>query len=251
MTNRNIIRLSVFIIIVISIPFMSVACNWETSKAGKAGDNTAPTVISTIPYDTAANLSINSAMAATFSEAMDPLTLTSETFTLKQGGTAVSGTVNYAGVTATFKPNVNLALNTRYTVTITTGARDLAGNALAEEKVWTFTSSGTQDVTAPTVISTIPADTATGVDINSALAATFSEAMCALSFPATTFTLKQGTTPVKGKVAYAGLTATFTPDASLAPGTEYTATISTWAKDLAGNSLAAKKVWTFTTGVVK
>jgi hypothetical protein len=40
----------------------------------------------------------------------------------------------------------------------------------------------------------------------------------------------------------------FKPTADLAPGTQYTASVSTAAKDLAGNSLAAAKTWRFTTG---
>lgn len=71
---------------------------------------------------------------------MNPLTITAATFTLKRGLTPVSGAVSYAGVTATFTPAVNLAASTTYTATITTGAKDLAGNALAVGKVWSFTT---------------------------------------------------------------------------------------------------------------
>jgi len=78
--------------------------------------------------------------AATFSEAMDPLTITTANFTLKQGTTAVPGTVTYAGTVATFNPMMDLASSTTYTATITTGAKDLAGNALAVSKVWSFTT---------------------------------------------------------------------------------------------------------------
>ena len=44
--------------------------------------------------------------------------------------------------------------------------------------------------------------------------------------------------------------ATFTPSSALLASTNYTATVSTGAKDLAGNPLAANKVWTFTTGTL-
>jgi hypothetical protein len=75
-------------------------------------DTTAPTVSSTIPSNAATGVSINSAITAIFSEALDPLTVTTVTFILEQGLTPVSGTVTYAGVTATFTPAVNLAPNT-------------------------------------------------------------------------------------------------------------------------------------------
>ena len=51
-----------------------------------------------------------------------------------------------------------------------------------------------------------------------------------------------------GTVTYAGSTATFTPASSLAPHTLYTATITTIARDLAGNSLPQPYTWNFTTG---
>jgi hypothetical protein len=72
---------------------------------------------------------------------MDPLTLTTVTFTLKQRATDVLGAVTYAGVTATFTPDVDLAPTTNYTATITAGVKDLAGNPLAVDKVWSFTTT--------------------------------------------------------------------------------------------------------------
>ncbi len=107
---------------------------------------------------------------------------------------------------------------------------------------------GSPDTTAPTVSSTIPADLATGVALNSTVNATFSEGMSAATLTTATFTLNQGTTPVSGTVTYVGTTATFTPASNLAASTVYTATITTGVKDLAGNALAANKVWSFTTG---
>jgi len=214
---------------------------------GAAPDTIAPTVISTIPASATTGVVVNSAMAATFKEAMDPLTITTATFTLMQGVMPVTGSVIYAGVTAVFTPSLNLVTSTTYTATITTGAKDLAGNALVVNKVWTFTTGAAPDTTAPIVSSTIPADIAAGVAVNSAMVATFSEAMDPLTITTITFTVKQGGTPVTGTVTYAGLTAVFTPS-SLAASTTYTATITTGAKDLAGNALAVNKVWTFTTG---
>jgi hypothetical protein len=73
--------------------------------------------------------------------------------------------------------------------------------------------------------------------------------MAAGTISTATFTLTgPGSTPVAGTVTLSGNTATFTPNANLAASTTFTATISTGATDLAGNPLAAAKVWTFTTG---
>jgi ribosomal protein L21E len=86
-------------------------------------------------------MSINSALAAVFSEAMDPSTVNSATFILMQGATLVPGTVTYLGVTAAFVPTTALAYNTMYTATISTGAKDLAGNPLAANYQWSFTTN--------------------------------------------------------------------------------------------------------------
>ncbi|MFH0894657.1 MAG: ice-binding family protein [Bacteroidota bacterium] len=114
------------------------------SVCGSSGGGTfPPTLISTDPLNLATGVALNKVISATFSQAMDPLTINTSTFTLKQGTTAVSGTVAYSGTTATFTPSNILAASTEYTATITTGAKDLAGNALAANTVWSFTTAGT------------------------------------------------------------------------------------------------------------
>jgi hypothetical protein len=78
-------------------------------------------------------------ITATFNEAMNPVTINITTFTV----TGVTGavTLDGTGKIAAFTPSANLALNTTYTATITTGAQDLAGNALAANYVWSFTTA--------------------------------------------------------------------------------------------------------------
>jgi hypothetical protein len=100
-------------------------------------------VISTVPVYDAANVPIGNKLTAIFSEVMDPLTITTTTFTLKEGATAVSGTVTYSGTTAVFAPGSDLEANSTYTATITTEAKDLAGNALAGNYEWSFTTGAT------------------------------------------------------------------------------------------------------------
>ena len=91
-------------------------------------------------------MAVNTAISATFSEAMNPATITAATFTLTgPGATPVAGTVTYAGTTATFTPTAVLATSTLYTATITTGAKDPAGAPLAANFVWTFTTAPPAD----------------------------------------------------------------------------------------------------------
>jgi hypothetical protein len=219
-----------------------------TFTTGVAPDTGAAMVSFTVPENGAIGVLLGRDITATFSEAMNPLTISTATFTLRQGATPILGSVTYAGVTATFNPLANLAPSTLYTATITTGAEDLAGNPLAANYVWTFTTGATPDTTAPMVSFTDPANGAIGVPVNKKIAATFSEAMNPLTVTTATFTLRQGTTPVIGTVAYVGVTATFTPVESLAFNTTYTATVWMEAADLAGNEMAGDFVWTFTTG---
>ncbi len=214
---------------------------------GASTSTTPPTVISTVPAGAASGVAIGNRLSATFSEAMDPSTISTATFTLTQGGTPVSGAVTYVGTTATFAPLANLVSSAPYTATITTGAMDLAGNALASNYVWSFTTGSSTNTTPPTVTSTTPANGAQGVVIGTTIAAVFSEPMGPLTITTATFTLQQGATPVAGTVTYSGTTATFTPLSSLAPATAYTATITNAAQDLAGNALAANYVWSFGT----
>jgi hypothetical protein len=101
---------------------------------------------------------------------------------------------------------------------------------------------------APTVLSVIPANSATAVTVNSKVIVTFSEAMSPMSITTSTFTLKNGSTAVTGTVACSGSSVTFTPAAVLTASTLYTGTITTGAKDMAGNAIAANYTWSFTTG---
>jgi hypothetical protein len=241
-----------FIGAILTVPllmiFMAGCGIWDRKSITGPSDNTAPTITSTVPANTATGVAINTAVSATFSEAMDPATITTATFSLKQGTTSISGAVTYVGLVATFKPAAVLTVNTTYTATVTTGAEDKAGNALAGNYMWTFTTGAAMDDTPPTVVSTDPADNATDVALNKIITAKFSEAMDPLTITTATFTLKQGTTSISGAVTYVGLVATFKPAARLTANTTYTATITTGAKDLAGNALAGNYVWTFTTG---
>jgi hypothetical protein len=215
---------------------------------GAAAVVTPPVIISTDPINAATGVGLNQKVAATFSKTMDASTITAATYTLKQGNNSVTGFVSYSGVTAIFTPASNLSPNTVYTATITTGAKDLAGNALANNYVWSFTTGATTVIVPPTVISTDPLNSAVGVVLNKQVAATFSKTMDASTLTGATFTLSRGTTPVTGFVSYSGATAVFTPASNLLQNTLYTATITTGAKDLAGNALVSNYVWSFTTG---
>lgn len=109
----------------------------------------------------------------------------------------------------------------------------------------------TTDDTAPTVSSTVPADDATDVAINRKILATFDEAMIPDKITDTgTFTLTGPGGAVAGTVRYNVVNhiAIFTPSGDLSAGL-HTATITTAARDVSNNALAAAKTWTFEVGV--
>jgi Ice-binding-like/Bacterial Ig-like domain len=232
---------------------IALAANYVWSFTTGANPCAPPVVISETPVAGAVGVCPNTVVTATFSEAMNPSTITTATFTLTGPGTTpVTGVVTSTASTATFTPSSALALNTVYTATITTGAQDVFGNALASNFVWSFTTSTTA-CAAPTVISVAPPNGATAICPNTLVTATFSEAMKASTINSTTFTLTgPGLTPVAGAVTYVASSnvATFTPTNPLSLDTLYTATITTGAQDLAGGPLATNYVWTFTTSTV-
>jgi len=119
----------------------------ETSPGGGSSDLTPPTISSSNPSNGTTGVAVNTAISVTFSEAMDPASVTGTSFTVMTGSTAVPGSVNYSGTTATFTPTGSLAYSTSYTATVTTGAKDLAGNALASNHAWGF---GTTTAPPPT-----------------------------------------------------------------------------------------------------
>jgi hypothetical protein len=75
------------------------------------------------------------------------------------------------------------------------------------------------------VASTDPANNENNVVLNKLVGVTFNMPMKAGTITGTTYTLKQGTTPLQ-ELSYSGTTAVFTPTVALAANTVYTATVS-------------------------
>ena len=170
-------------------------------------------------------------------------------------------------------PNVELQAGKIYTAKVkggSAGVGDSAGNPLAADKVWSFTTLPPplqSDTTSPRVISTVPKAGATGVAPSPDLTATFSEKMDSLSITNSTFKLlKLNTdgsttqvTDVMVSLSTDGLVATLNPfgmsaTMHLANGTTYKAVVTTGARDEAGNQLdqntttagLQQKAWLFT-----
>ncbi|MFV5686721.1 Ig-like domain-containing protein [Flavobacterium sp. GB2R13] len=205
-----------------------------------------PVVLSTSPDNGAINIALDKTITVVFNEEMNAATFNQSSFTL-QGTALVAGTVSLNGDTASFVPTSPLTPNTTYTGRIKTSVKDLTGNSLQVDYVWTFSTGST---VTPMVIATDPVNNATNVFLNKIVTADFNMAMNQATINGTTFTLKQGTTPVAGTVSYIGTTAYFTPTTPLTANTVYTGTVTTGAKNVQGTSLTNNFTWTFTTGSV-
>lgn len=135
----------VFLFLIVSILFFASCTDESTSPA------TTP-VSAVSPADKTTNVARNSSITISFSTAMDPATITSSTILVKQGTAVVPGTVTYAGTTAVFTPTNNLSAMTTYTITVTTGAKALNGQAFALNSATSFTTGGSVNARTPIVL---------------------------------------------------------------------------------------------------
>jgi methionine-rich copper-binding protein CopC len=214
--------------------------------ATSAVDTTAPTITARTPAAGATAVALSSPINVTFSETMDAATLSGGTLVLRNAqGAAVSAAVSYNASTqvATLTPSSLLTPSTQYTATVRGGAtdpvaKDIAGNRLGADSVWSFTTIAA-DTTPPTVTASSPANAATGISRTANITVTFSEAMDAATINTVTIELRTSAGTVVASVVLAALT-TYTV---VVRG----GTTDPRVKDTAGNALAANSTWTFTT----
>jgi glucose/arabinose dehydrogenase len=124
--------------------------DWADAQLQCSADTVPPTVLGTVPLSGATNVSVTDPVRVTFSEPMNASTTTTTTFTLIRQGTStpVAASVTYDSATrvATLTPAAALQVSSTYTATVksgTTGVKDVAGNALASDYVWSFSTSAT------------------------------------------------------------------------------------------------------------
>jgi hypothetical protein len=120
------------------------------TKAGAAApvEKEPPNVLNTIPADGATQVPVSSLISATFSEPMSSPTINENTFTIRRAddeSAMIKGTLSLSpdSKTAIFDPDQDFSPNTKYIAEISTGPKDLAGNALASTKRWSFTTTAT------------------------------------------------------------------------------------------------------------
>jgi alpha-tubulin suppressor-like RCC1 family protein/subtilisin family serine protease len=254
----------------------------NTSSASNAVtvtvDKTAPTISSVYPASGATEVGLRNSVRAEFSEKINLKTLvttptdpanptigTSTTFTLVKNGTTtpISARVVYDDYnkTAWLTPSTDLEANTTYKATIkggSSGVKDLAGNAPAQDYSWTFTT----DV-APTVVGYTPTQT-TDVSRSIRPKATFSTNMDSSTITASNIkfevydTKRSRWISVTHTVSYneTSKSATVIPGSTLAASKKYRVTVTTNVKSSTSVALDQDATtsgnqpmsWTFTTG---
>lgn len=111
-------------------------------------DATPPTITLVTPTDGATHVATSTNATARASEALDPASITPASFELRgPGGALVAAGVSWSETTntAVLDPSAALAISTIYTATLhggPAGVHDVAGNALAADVVWSFTTAG-------------------------------------------------------------------------------------------------------------
>ena len=132
------------------LDYAAFAADGGSYVASYGADTTPPAVTAAVPAAGAVNVDAGSAIRVSFSEAMDPASLTAATLLLRDGGgQLVAARVAYdpSTHTATLTPLAALKLSSGYTVTLqgagaNPAARDLAGNPVHGQQ-WSFTTGTT------------------------------------------------------------------------------------------------------------
>jgi hypothetical protein len=220
------------------------ACGGGGSGSTQSQDTQEPGITYTVPDNYSTGVVQKPTLNVTFSEEIDPATINATTFILKDSGNnSITGTISYNAMVATFTPSAGLSYSSTYTATVTTGVKDVAGNNMASDYSWSFTT-----MVAPHVTSTYPASGQSNVLASSVITVSFSKPMNPATINSSTFSIVDtALNPVAGTVVASGTTATFTPSSPLNYSMTYTATLDSSITDTATNSLASDYVWSFST----
>lgn len=197
-----------------------------------ATPNVPPTVVSTTPANGAAAVRPSAPMVVAFSQPMDRPSVEAAF----SSSPAIPCSFGWDAQSTQLTCTAALASFTSYAITVGTGATDRYGNRLAASYQFSFT---TGDGTPPTLISSYPPDKQVGVLPETYIQLRFSEAMDKVATQAAfSITSPAGVT---GTFQWNAATnrMTFRPSANLPYGASVAWSISSAAKDAAGNPLAA------------
>lgn len=227
---------------------MSIDYVWHFQTEG-VPDILPPSIVSTYPNPGAQGVQNNVIISATFDEPIDPNSANANNFLLYDTSfNQVSGLVSYDSnlYMIKFIPQNPLKDNETYYPTLTTGIRDLYGNHLTHDYIWSFTTANNSP---PYVVSTNPQNNEFNVDLDQLITAKMSEAIDP-RFIQGSFNIIEAPTgnPVDGNISYDANTysLTFSPVSPLSQDIKYIATIQN-LRDLYGKPMTSPYSWVFTT----
>lgn len=205
-----------------------------------AADETPPQVVSRTPAPNAVDIPVGVAVAVKFSESISV-----ENATWISDGEIVLAEPWVRGDKLTMSPDHALAPGSENTVTLS-GVQDLSGNVMPDIQ-WSFTVTTVQDNTPPRLISSVPANFANNVSVNSNISLTFSEPL----HPDTRFVtiIPYLDVFLIGFLDNDGRTLVVETGGLLKANQQYTVWLEpSYFRDLSGNSLNQATTVTFTTG---
>ena len=158
-----------------------------------------PTLVTVSPNDGATGVDPDTLITASFSEPMDPATLTSSNVQLRRGASVVATTIvdrrqQHLGAPDAGEPAAGW--RTRSFTIALTGLRDAGGNALPDQTSTFRTVS--PDTAGPKVIAVEPANNAVGVAASAPVTVTFSEAIDPATVTAASFRVSVDGSAVAG-----------------------------------------------------
>lgn len=230
-----------------------VPYSWTFASGTTSTQITSPGTVSVSP--SGSGIATNSNVVLTLSAPVDANSVNNHSIdifdnTAYGSGYAVAGSyaVSGDGLSVTFKPEAPFEPNHQICVYVSWNATlyDTSGNAF-NTTTPCFTTAGTADTTAPTVVSITPPNTSTGIGPNNPVTVIFSKPMAPGSFNNGDVGLYVGSNLVTSNVSISRDTTSFTFNTSLNYSTTYTVVLTPNVTDLAGNHLAAQVTSSFTT----
>jgi hypothetical protein len=202
-------------------------------------NHTGPTVTIT-PTNGTTNAGLNTQVVLTFSESINPATITASSVNLLNGDVPLNPSTSISRDSRTVVLNYTsstLPAGATLTVTATSQITDLSGNALANTTSQ-FTTTAAVLNTAPTVVSMRPGNGATLVPTNSVITLFTSAPMNAGTLTGALYVSQNGVL-VTGttNVGSNGQSIEFTPSSAFIAGTPVQVFLNSTAQDIYGNYL--------------
>ena len=208
------------------------------SVAAAPVDTTPPTVVSVAPFDGATGIGPSNPVTVSFSESMRTASLSGNA-ALYVGSDLVSSSFNVApdGTSLTF--GYTLSYGTTYTIIVSPGATDAAGNSIAALFRSTFTTAPRPVTTRPQVVPpSRPSSGATGVDPSASAVFFLNQPIDPTTVSGDVLVSQDGVLLTgTATVSHGNRVITFVPSAPFAPGALIEVWLTSGITDTTGNPL--------------